>query len=224
LSASKLIEGKHGLLNIFGSKSSDHSEIVYELGTKWICEGIATKPYPACRLMHGAIDLAISLRRDQGGRSVSSIQPDISPLSNNIVGIRLPNKLHSQNNVDEQFSAYFQIAVTWLGGNQSGWTVYDRLLDSNVTEMVERISIKPDDQLSDLQTKMTVTYSDGTMQSEFCEAPLGEPSNPISIENVRKKYLSLAVPVFEEKRSGKTESAILKLESSNVSKIMRLLA
>lgn len=224
MSASKPIEGKHGLLNIFGTKVGDHNVIVRELGTKWICERTATKPYPACRLTHGAIDLATSLRRDQEGRSVSFIQLDISPLSNNIVGIRLPNKLHPQNNVDAQFSAYFQTAVTWLDGNESGWTIYDRLFDLDISEMVEKISIKPDDQISDLQTRMTITYSDGTTQSEFCEAPLGEPSNPILIENVRKKYLSLAVPVLGEKRSEDIESAILRLESTNVSDIMRLLA
>jgi 2-methylcitrate dehydratase PrpD len=184
LNASNPIEGKHGLLNIFGARVSDHNRIVHKLGSKWICEGTAIKPYHACRLTHGAIDIAGSLRRDQKGRSVWSIQLDISPLSNNIVGLRLPNKVHPRNIVDAQFSTYFQTAVTWLDGNESGWTVYDRLLDSDVSEMAEKISIKPDDQLSDLQTRMTIIYRDGTMQSKFCEAPLGEPSNPI---NPRKK-------------------------------------
>jgi 2-methylcitrate dehydratase PrpD len=203
---------------------SDHSVIVDNLGTDWVCEATAIKPYPACRLTHGAIDLASAIQRGRGGRSVGSIQLDISLLSYNIVGIRAPNKVHPQNNVDAQFSAYFQTAVTWLDGSDSGWGAYDRLLDSDMSELLEKISIRSDNELSDLNTRMTVKYEDSTIQSEFCAAPLGEPSNPISIENVRKKYLSLAIPVLGTKKTKVIKNAIMILESVNVVDIIALLA
>jgi 2-methylcitrate dehydratase PrpD len=214
----------HGLLKVFSNRTSDLGVIVKSLGTKWICEETAIKPYPACRLTHGAIDLATSLRKSQGKRSVRSLELEISALSNNIVGIRVPTKVHPQNNVDAQFSAYFQTAATWLDGSESGWGVYDRLLDSNVSELLDKISIKSNSKLSDLQTRLTVTYDDGATQSEFCEAPLGEASHPISAEDVRKKYISLAVPIFGQDHAEKIEAAIQGLEIAKVSEIMALLA
>lgn len=221
-SASNAIEGKHGLLNVFGDRKWDHKSITEGLGSRWLCQQTAIKPYPACRLTHGAIDLASSLRMSQGDRKVQSLQLEISPLSFSIVGSRLPNKIHPQNEVDAQFSAYYQTALTWLDGNQTGWGVYERLLDSDVSDMLEKVSITSNSSLSDLQTQLTITYSDKTTESKFCEAPLGEPSNPIAVENVKKKYLGLAVPVFGDTRAKEIERVVLALESARVVNVMSL--
>lgn len=181
------------------------------------------QPYPACRLTHGAIDLASSLRLSAGPRIAKSLRLSISPLAYKIVGLRVPNKLHPQNNVDAQFSIYYQTAVTWLDGSASGWKVYDRLLDTDVSELMEQISVVADEALGDLQARIEVVYKDGTEESGFCEAPLGEVSNPLSWEHIKKKYSSLATPVVGENEARSVQSLVASINDHTVAELMCLL-
>jgi hypothetical protein len=72
------------------------------------------------------------------------------------------------------------------------------MIDLDVLSLLKKVMANSDSKLSDLQKRLTVIYNDWTMESEFCNGPLGELSNPLSIENVRRKYVSLALPVLGE--------------------------
>jgi 2-methylcitrate dehydratase PrpD len=148
----------------------------------------------------------------------------ISPLSYKIVGTRVPNKLHHENYVDAQFSAYYQTAVTWLDGSSSGWKIYDRLLASDVAELSERVWVVADEAMSELQAKLEVVYEDGPRETGICDAPRGEASNPLSAKHIEQKYLSLAVPVLGRKRAESVQNVVDSIEDQTVVELMSLVA
>ena len=167
--------------------------------------------------------MASSLSPTAGSRKVKSIQLAISPLSYNIVGVRILNKLHPENHVDAQFSAFFQTAATWLDGSTSGWKVYDRLLDKDIFELSERVTVVADEGLGNLQTRLEVIYGDGSSEAQTCEAPLGEVSNPLSTKHIRQKFESLAVPVLGIQKAGSIASLINSVEDRTVGELVKLL-
>ena len=73
----------------------------------------AIKPYPSCRLTHGAIDATLQLRDQipEQHRSTAQISITLPQFSVTIVGDGAANKRSPENTVDAQFSVYFQVAT-----------------------------------------------------------------------------------------------------------------
>jgi 2-methylcitrate dehydratase PrpD len=98
------------------------------------------------------------------------------------------------------------------------------LLDADIAELSERVSVIEDEELGDLVTKLEIVYEDGSRELRTCDAPLGEPSNPLSAKHIRQKYFSLAVPVLGAKKAESVESLVGSIEERVVSELMALVA
>ncbi len=81
------IEGRYGLLAGYTEKAQPKA-LTHELGTSWLLLDTAVKPYPSCRLTHGAIDAALALRDAvaQEERAEAALQVGIPPTAMTIVG------------------------------------------------------------------------------------------------------------------------------------------
>ncbi|KAL1980029.1 hypothetical protein VTN96DRAFT_4788 [Rasamsonia emersonii] len=223
LGAERAIEGDHGFLRAYTSRDisrRDLERIVDGLGSQWTLMETAIKPYPACRCAHSGIDLSAALRLSPKNQlqlqHIESLRLDLSPSFYNLVGEPLPNKIHPANIVDAHFSAYYHVAVAWLYGAQTGWAVYDHLQDERVHALTERITITQDspELTTPLQARLTVRYVDGSEESKFQEAPLGEPSlNPIPAGVIENKFHSLVDPVFGEDRARRIKEVVEGLSS-----------
>ena len=190
------IEGKYGLLNGYSTTSSTVG-LTDGLGKEWCSTETSIKPYPGCRATHGAIDLAAKMRKTPP-RGVERLTLAISTHIYDIVGAPLPSKIHPKNVVDAQFSAYYQLAVTWLDGNTSGLAVYDRMFDADVHDLSDRIVVEADEKLSGLATRLTVQWGDETESTEMVTKTkvTGESANPMTMDKVVEKFMSLAGPVY----------------------------
>ena len=185
IGAVKPIEGVSGFLKNY-SASPKLDGIIDGLGTEWIHTATAIKPYPGCRFTHAAIDLAARWRKTKPC-GVHSFHVWLPKGSIRGVGIPVPNKLHPKTIVHAQFSAYYQLAVAWLDGNETGWAVYNRLNDKDVYELLDRITIDVGEDLPPMSTKLEIRWKDGTTDTDFVAEPLGELSNPFTWEHLLKK-------------------------------------
>ncbi|KAF4451853.1 hypothetical protein F53441_5172 [Fusarium austroafricanum] len=114
-----------------------------------------------------------------------------------IVGEPAPNKVHPNNIVDAQFSAYYQAAASWLYGDAQGWAIYDRANDPAVHALCDKIIIEGRRLSNDLITTMTVTLQDGQTQEMTLERPKGQqPERPPTNAEVVQKFRSLATHVL----------------------------
>lgn len=211
--AAKPLEGIFGFLKGY-SASPTMNNIVEGLGKNWIHTATAVKPYPGCRMTHGGIDLAAKWRGKVRG-PVKSMCLSLSTHCWMVVGRPLPNKRHPETIVDAQFSAYYQLAVAWLDGNQSGWRVYDRIHDKDVSLLLDKITVNASEDLAGLGTRLEVHLEDGTIETDDLAVPLGEPSTPLSYRDVLKKYGSMAIPAYGQQKAEQIMQIVQQLEEHN---------
>lgn len=205
--AAAAIEGRYGVLTSF--TGAPQPEILTDgLGERWMLLRTAIKPYPSCRFTHAAVDAAIELRQrfPTADLKRATIRIGLSPVAMKIVGERLPAKLDPRNNVDAQFSVYFQTAAAWLDGKLE-WSSYQRLGASDITALAERVTTYIDPAMKKIGSSFTVVL-DGTEVSTTIESPLGEPERPLDWNGLTAKFLSLAEPVFGGAHAAEIEQAV----------------
>ena len=224
---SKSIEGKYGFLNAYSPKSDKDLEyLIADLGLRWTFLETSLKPYPACRMTHGLIEIAGQqgkLARSQS-REVKSMTVPLSHNNYKVVGARTPNKLHPLNTVDAQFSAYFQLAHAWLYGSDSGVSCYGRLEDTNVYELSERITCVEDSRIIAMGCCLQIEYADGETQSIDIPYPLGEPQHPLSEEQIDRKFFSLASRAVGDHAAQEIRDCIMSLGQQSISRLLGLVS
>jgi 2-methylcitrate dehydratase PrpD len=142
-----------------------------------------------------------------------------------IVGRPLPNKIHPRNTVDAQFSAYYQLAVAWLDGNETGWGVYDRIDDKDISELLNNITVDAAEDLHGLAGRLEMHWEDGSTTIDTEKDPIGEISNPFTDEQLLQKLMSLAEPVYGNQKSKQIAELITKIDQwKNTKELMSLLA
>ncbi|WP_067848273.1 MmgE/PrpD family protein [Mycolicibacterium wolinskyi] len=188
--AAAALEGSYGLLH--GYSDQPHPEqLTADLGRVWILEGTGIKPYPSCRLTHGAIDAALQMRAELGASppAETTVRLAISPTADQLVGGTDPRKRAPENSVDGQFSAVFQASVALLDGHV-GWESYQRIADPGVRALAARIELATDPTLPEAGAELSVT-ADGPTHTVRIEKPSGEPGGSLSWELVHTKYEGL---------------------------------
>lgn len=243
--ATRILEGKMGFLNAYSpDPDKDLNRLVAKLGNEWTYLDTALKPYPACRMTHGAIEMAdiLSQKRQKAGKKdkkamvddIKAITVFLRTANNSLVGDPLPNKVHAKCEVDGQFSAYYQTAHSYLYGSTSGVLAYEkqRLEDADLHALCDKITVVVDDadpELAGMGSKLTIDYKDGTKEQLSRPFPMGENQHPFTKDKVEEKFRGCFGPVFGEERSTKMIATVGKLGEENpkgdvIKEIMRMVA
>ena len=210
IGAASAFEGKHGfLVSYTGAPHPD--ALTQRLGEDWVLLQTAVKPYPSCRLTHGAVDAALALRNSvpAAERAEVSMCIDISPVAMQIVGGDLLNKRAPQNSVDAQFSVYFQVAAAWLDG-QVDWSTYNCLDAPDRAALIKRIALHVATGLPANGAVLTVEAG-GQAFTSTVEYPLGEPQNWIGDDRLRRKFMLLAGRTYGEAHAARIADCVQRL-------------
>ena len=223
IGATKIIEGKFGFLHAYSPRpNKDMEQLTRDLGTEWTWLASSLKPYPACRMTHGFIEMAGKLgdmRRD----GVEHITLTLNPQNYLLVGQAMPNKLHPKNSIDAQFSAYYQTAHAWLYGSNTGWKAYSKLDDAALHEMCDHISVEQNSSCKDFECRMKVRWTDGEEMEQILLEPLGEVSHPFTRDRVDEKFHSLADPVYGAEKAKTIIDLVDDIERQTVVQLLQLL-
>ena len=197
IGAAGALEGRYGVLHSY--TDAPHAEALTDaLGERWLLAETGIKPYPACRLAHGAIEAAFVARERAGGELPTSaeISLRISPEAFTIVGGEGANKRAPQNIVDAQFSAYFLTAVALLDGAVD-WASYGRIGDPDVRSLTTSIELHSDADVPSAGA-LLAWRSPQTRGEVRVDQPMGEPDGELAWEDVEPKYRALARELFDE--------------------------
>ncbi|KAL0931422.1 uncharacterized protein CTRU02_214157 [Colletotrichum truncatum] len=225
--ASHAIEGKWGFLQAYSSKANA-TGLTDDLGTSWLFEETALKPFPACRFTHAAIELTAKVAAETGSQKLpESIKVWVNPSGYDIIGRPSPNKLHPKTIVDAQFSMYYQVAVAWLFGMEIGWSAYDseKMKDGQVADLCDRIEVIIDEDWKyDFGVRMLFNGLDGRENREEAMLhPLGEVHHPFPSAKVRDKFRGLVKPVYDPERTEMILSAVESLAEGSSQDLLKLL-
>ena len=193
------LEGRSGVLHAYTDDPHPRA-LTDALGERWLLAETGIKPYPACRLAHGAIDAAFAVRARLGGEvpADAAIALRISPEAYAIVGGEDANKRSPQNIVDAQFSVYFQTAVALLDGAVS-WASYARIGEGDVDRVIAHIDVSADEAVASAGAVLAWRSREADVEIRI-EKPVGEPDGALAWDDVERKYRALARELFDDGR------------------------
>jgi 2-methylcitrate dehydratase PrpD len=218
--ADTIFEGERGFLKAFSDET--HAVALGEDLNKPYELLIEFKPYSCARPIHNAIDCALDVR-GQIGLNVEEIEriefarhPDWARYHQN----KAPRTYH-----EAQVSLPFSVAVALIEGKALLKQYSDRnIRNPEVKRLSEITSITEDASLPrGVSCRMTVTLRDSRTLTSQVDYPKGSIQNPMSDEEMRAKFESLAEPVIGGKRAAALVEQVQDLEKvADVSELMKL--
>lgn len=183
-----------------------------ELGQNWKINRVSIKPHASCRSTHSSID-AVDLIRSSlnfNADDVEAVDIVINPFVHGMCGAFANNPMPSA-----QLSIPYSVAADIVLGNAS-LPAFARSVrnDSKIKAMMGRIHFQIDPSLPDLdEPVVTVTLKNGQSDTRKVDVPLGAPTNPISDEQLLKKFNSVVSMVFDQTTTDELANTLLQIES-----------
>lgn len=154
---------------------------------------IYRKPYAACRHAHAPIEAALKIMAEH-----SLNAKEINAIKIETYALALKGHSHKtiKNTDSAKMSIPYGVAAAIRYGKVNCEQFFEECLnDELLNEILEKITISEDPELSALvpnkrAAKVTIS-SNGNEYSCRVDDPLGEPENPLSIEDLETKYFSL---------------------------------
>ena len=201
IGATRIIEGKMGFLHAYSpNPNKDLHRLTAGLGSDWVWLKSSLKPFSACRMTHGFIELCGNVSDKRKGKiapsDIKSITAIMSPSNFLLIGDPTPNKIHPTNVIDGQFSVYFQISNSLAYGSGTGLKAYQKLEDPTINAISDKITVETDSSIKRFGARMRIEWADGRLEESNQEYPLGEEQHPYTRDQVDEKFLSLAKPVY----------------------------
>ncbi|GAA1765857.1 MmgE/PrpD family protein [Nocardioides hankookensis] len=157
-----VLEGGRGLYAALADGHADPALVTADLGVRWETTQITLKPYPACQLMHAALDAARQvLPLDPA--AITDIAVEVHPDSAAIVCT--PDKVDPRTAYDAKFSLPWSLAALLTDGEVTVDTYASASLGRpDVRALATRVRVTevPDARVAaDAPSRVTVSLADG---------------------------------------------------------------
>ena len=221
-----IIEGKRGFLRVFADQC-DVDVITKNLGTEFGIMRMWFKMFPCVATVQGVIDTLAKIIDEHKIRAddVEEIQVGLSETSLSHGGaIYEPHDVASA-----QFSLAFSLALRLLKHDNDLSLYMDSKLwtDPKVLALAKKVKSYADPKAKGDQnynTTMEVKLAGGKSIKAFQQYPPGSPLNPVSPDELRKKFRKLAGVVLPASQIDRVIERVDRLESSDdASELTRLL-
>ncbi len=225
------LEGKAGFYDLYFNGNYDRSYLTDDLGKKFHNTGVSFKPWPSCRLTHGAIDAILSIFGEH------DIQPKDIKEINVSAGERmghqseaLESRLRPQTITDAKFSTHFTLGVAATRKKVviKDFTP-DGLKDPAVLQMAQKVTMKVDPGLNESRDTQIVEIktNDGKQYSKRIDIVYGDPRKPIAKEDLILKFrdcVSYSIKPLSKDKADKVIGLVDNLEEvEDVSQVIRIL-
>lgn len=205
----KALESREGFLNAFTNEVR-HEDLKDDLGRHFAIMEVGFKPHAACRYAHGPIDLAQVSYRDNGVRlrDVESVRVRMSELA-----IRQASKPVCTSLNAAMGSTQFSVALALTEGKNGLKEYWQGFKQAEIHEGSTKVSLVPEAAygLGGRQAALEVALKDGRTVKLSSKEPKGEPTNPLSPEELEGKYLAMTTMVLEEEKARAIGNLVMSL-------------
>jgi len=186
-------------------------DLAEKLGESYAVLDNRLKPFPCGRLGHGAIEAALKARSAHKltVEEIVSVQMHVEPRAQYLMG-----KSEPENGTQSMFSIAHGVAAALLN-RQAGPAQFsdESVRDPKLRDLRRRVEVVPDPQCQAGEAKITVqTKSRGPLASEV-PVQKGYAANPLTDDDVKEKFLSLAEPVLGPARAQRAADLVYSLET-----------
>lgn len=215
---SDIYEGKDGILHAYSYFDHYDTKFLTEgLGEKWEFASSSIKVYPCCRYSGGHIDACLSI--------VNEHKPDATQIEKILIRsskytMRLlaeDRKWSPKNIVDLQFSMPYQAAIAFINGKVSVDEFDVNYIENElVKDLISKTTVIEDAEFEarypeHYSSAVKITMKDGTEYEAVIDDPKGDWRNPVTFEDVKNKFRSLANRIYSESET--TEKIIAFVEN-----------
>jgi 2-methylcitrate dehydratase PrpD len=191
-----LFEGRKGFFKGMSDAPSPAQAIEEGLGKRFEFLGCYTKPYPACRHVHPAIDLALLLRNRY--RIASEQVARVTVRTYSVAISEVGQVWQPASSAEAMFSMPYAVATALCDGCFTLDSLRpDRLERQVVRDLARKVVIEQDpnqDSVYPTQrgANMTIQLADGREFAAHEDLPKGEPENPLSDVELQDKFSTLS--------------------------------
>jgi len=173
--AHRAIEGKAGFYNAYAGAKSPPDEALAGLGQDWQFDEVTTKPFPACAILQGPLELLARMRTRHGAdaRNVAALVLHLSPYEAGYTGVD-NNGPRFASPAATKMSAQFCLAAMLARGRLQ-MSDLDAFDDPGITSLVSRVSVATDPALEPRQCRIVLRRTDGSEATETVLEPAGRP-------------------------------------------------
>ncbi len=234
-------EGGHGFYQYFFGHDGDLDLLRAGLGTDFQVTKLSIKPYPCCRVNHGAVDCALSLVKDHHiqAADVEAVKVWLTPRGyGNLAGSgepeRVQQKRHPVGAIDSQFSIFWTVSTAILKGKVAVESFTDAALkDPEMNRLTDKVTCFPHEALAlgaraITPARVEIRTKDGHAYSRELEFAWGHPSRPFGQDDLDRKFRENAAYAARPIPQKRVEDALAQLhhleEVADVSVFARLLS
>lgn len=228
------MEGKAGLLNIYFRGEYDPDLLTADLGKRFEGSGVAFKAWPCCRRAHPAITSALALVRERGisAEEIKAITVEVNTPSLQLC-VPVEARQRPKTVLDAKFSIPYTVATAIIKGtitleDFSPETIRNAKTLGLAQKVAHRFNAELDARRGMTPGRVEIETKDGKLYSRSDDFAYGHPRNPISREDLLRKFADCvacsAKPVRKDNVDGVIKM-VSQLESvSDVREIVGLLA
>ena len=193
--SSDVLTGQWGFIDMMTDKSN-LSILERKPDEKFGIEKVYVKPYAACRHCHPAIEATLLLRKNQ------AIEPEkIKEIVVETYHLAVNGHEHTEIKgvTDAKMSTPYSVAVALIRGKAGIEEYADGVItDKQIAELAKTVNVIADDVLNSFVPEkrpavVTITTHNQKQFSFRVDLAKGEPENPLTIEEIEEKYLSLLI-------------------------------
>ncbi len=211
----EIFEGPHGLLAIY-SREQRPQLLNAELGSRWIIENTAFKPYCCCAVIHTAIDGMRKLVADHAltADSIAAVDVGYAGASYRHAAITDPKDL-----LGMQFSTSYSLALAALGrGNTPRSYTEAALKDAAVRTFAAKVQVHKDDELAKYYeghrpARVKARTTSGAEFETLIMDAKGTKALPFTDADVDEKFSSQVADVVGKERCAALLATLHDLES-----------
>ncbi len=191
LGPSSIFEGPRGFFNAMVSENIHIENCCAGLGDEWLLGQTTLKAYPVCGHTMTAIEAALKLAKGLKLDTIEEIEIRAHPVSIGIAGNPAP-----KTELEAKFSIAFCVAVA-LVKKKVTLTEFsaETLSDPSILSLLSKIRLVADDTLGSNKGQrpamVSLKFSNDMVRSETAKTRKGDPENPLSGIEQKRKFLEL---------------------------------
>ncbi len=211
LGPATIFEGKRGFFNGMVPEPVDMNTCCEGLKDRWRLGETTIKAYPVCGHTMTAIEAALGLAKDLELEAIREIEIRAHPVSLGIAGNPAP-----QTDLQAKFSIAFCVAIALARGRVTlAEFSPETLSDPAIKCLLSKIRLVADDALCSDKSlrpaRVCLKFFNGRVLSETATIRKGDPENPLTGEEIKRKFTQLVHPVWGQEMGEQIFDAIRRL-------------
>jgi len=229
----RIYEGPDGLFRSHtGSRLAeiDLDAMTRDLGSHWLIEEVAIKPYPICHLLHACADSALAVRRKHGVRpqDIARVRALLHPDTFHYVAEPAEMRRRPTSDYMAKFSVQYVVAACFVRGTFGFAELEaDALGDPEILALAQRVShdVDPESAFPKyFSGGVVVTLKDGREFVHMERINRGAGERALSADEIVAKFMDNAEVAISRPRAEQIRDAVLDLENRSARELGRLLA